>query len=148
MKKHLLIALLVLVLCIAAGAFAEGSQDRAGYSFREDYDALDSAAKSLFYVEVYNRDFEALASASGFVCFEEHLFVTNYHVIDIEGAAFLRIWDDDDNRDGKRPVDTGITVKLLNIKEKETPRKQPEKKPTLHTRKQEYKLPPTSHLQH
>lgn len=41
----------------------------------------------------------------------------------------------------------GITVKLLNIKEKETPRKQPEKKPTLHTRKQEYKLPPTSHLQ-
>ena len=98
MKKHLLIALLVLVLCIAAGAFAEGSQDRAGYSFREDYDALDSAAKSLFYVEVYNRDFEALASASGFVCFEEHLFVTNYHVIDIEGAAFLRIWDDDDNK--------------------------------------------------
>ena len=56
MKKHLLIALLVLVLCIAAGAFAEGSQDRAGYSFREDYDALDSAAKSLFYVEVYNRE--------------------------------------------------------------------------------------------
>ena len=95
MKKHLLIVLLVLALCVTAGGFAESSR---GYSFREDYDALDEAAKSLFYVEVYNKDFQCLASASGFVCFEEHLFVTNYHVIDIEGAAFLRIWDDDDNK--------------------------------------------------
>ena len=97
MKKHLLIAVLALVLCVAAGAFAE-SGGRAGYSFREDYEGIDEAANSLFYVEVYNRDYQCLASASGFVCFEEHLFVTNYHVIDIEGAAFLRIWDDDDNK--------------------------------------------------
>lgn len=96
MKKYLLIVLLVLALCVTAGGFAESGG--RGYSFREDYDALDEAAKSLFYVEVYNNEYQCLASASGFVCFEEHLFVTNYHVIDIEGTAFLRIWDDDDNR--------------------------------------------------
>ena len=96
MKKHLLVVLLILALCVTACGFAESGG--RGYSFREDYDALDEAAKSLFYVEVYNNEFQCLASASGFICFDEHLFVTNYHVIDIEGAAFLRIWDDDDNR--------------------------------------------------
>ena len=65
------------------------------YSFREDYDAIDRAAKSLFYVETYNVSNDCLASASGFVSFDEHLFVTNQHVID--GAAYLKIWDDDNN---------------------------------------------------
>ena len=90
MKKLLLTAFLVVALCAVAGVSAESN-----YSFREDYDAIDEAAKSLFYVEVYNKYSECYASASGFVCFDEHLFVTNFHVVD--GASFLRVWDDDNN---------------------------------------------------
>ena len=65
------------------------------YSFREDYERVDAAAKSLFYVEVYDNSYECTGNASGFVSFDEHLFVTNQHVID--GAAVLKVWDDDDN---------------------------------------------------
>ena len=90
MKKLLLTAFLVVALCAVSGVSAESN-----YSFREDYDAIDEAAKSLFYVEVYNKYSECYASASGFVCFDEHLFVTNFHVVD--GASFLRVWDDDNN---------------------------------------------------
>ena len=36
-----------------------------------------------------------LGNASGFVTFDEHLFITNQHVID--GASYLKIWDDDNN---------------------------------------------------
>lgn len=65
------------------------------YSFREDYEGIDLAAKSVFYVEKYDKNFECLSSASGFVAFDEHLFVTNQHVI--ENGTFLRVWDDDNN---------------------------------------------------
>lgn len=67
----------------------------AAYSFRGDYDAIDRVAKSVFYVETYDKNMECLASASGFVSFDEHLFVTNQHVID--GATYLKVWDDDNN---------------------------------------------------
>ena len=63
------------------------------YSFREDLEALDKAAKSVFYVEIYDGMFNCLGNASGFVAFDEHLLVTNQHVID--GAAFIKIWDED-----------------------------------------------------
>ena len=65
------------------------------YSFREDLDAVDRAAKSVFYVEIYDELFECLGNASGFVAFDEHLFVTNQHVI--ENAAYLKIWDEDNS---------------------------------------------------
>ena len=65
------------------------------YSFQKDYEKVDQAAKSLFYVETYDNNFNILSSASGFVTFDEHLFVTNQHVI--EGASILKIWDDDNN---------------------------------------------------
>lgn len=65
------------------------------YSFREDYEGIDLAAKSVFYVEKYDKNFECLSSASGFVAFDEHLFVTNQHVI--ENGTFLKVWDDDNN---------------------------------------------------
>ena len=65
----------------------------ASYSFREDIDGINKRAKSIFYVETYNADGTCLGSASGFVAFSEHLFVTNQHVID--GASYLIIWDDD-----------------------------------------------------
>lgn len=70
----------------------DGIKTDEPYSFREDYDRIDQAAKSLFYVEVYNSRGVQTGSASGFVSFDEHLFVTNQHVID--GAEYLRIWDD------------------------------------------------------
>ena len=68
---------------------------RDGYSFKADYESIDRAAKSLFYVEVYDSSMSPTGNASGFVTFDEHLFVTNQHVI--EGAACLKIWDDDNN---------------------------------------------------
>ena len=65
------------------------------YSFQDDYEKIEEVAKSLFYVEIYDKDGEAVGNASGFVCFDEHLFVTNQHVID--GASYLKVWDEDDN---------------------------------------------------
>ena len=80
----------------AGPAQQSGSEDVTGtYSFREDYKSVDNAAKSLFYVETYDKKGLSIGTASGFVSFDEHLFVTNQHVI--EGASYLRIWDDDDN---------------------------------------------------
>ena len=76
----------------AATARPENASGGA-YSFREDLEGLDQAAKSLFYVEIYDGMFNCLGNASGFVAFDEHLFVTNQHVID--GAAYLKIWDED-----------------------------------------------------
>lgn len=65
------------------------------YSFRSDYDAIEQSAKSLFYVEVYDKNVDYIGNASGFVAFDEHLFITNQHVID-EGS-YLKIWDEDNN---------------------------------------------------
>ncbi len=82
------------------GGFAEQTesppidQNRV-YSFREDFEKIDLTAKSLFYVERYNDKFECTGTASGFIAFDEHLFVTNQHVID--KGSYLKIWDDDDN---------------------------------------------------
>lgn len=42
------------------------------YSFREDYENIDLAAKSLFYVEKFDDNFECISSASGFVAFDMH----------------------------------------------------------------------------
>ena len=72
---------------------APAVSSESAYSFREDYDAIEQSANSVFYVEKYDSKNEYLGSASGFVAFAEHLFVTNQHVID--GAACLKIWDDD-----------------------------------------------------
>ena len=57
------------------------------YSVSKDYDQIDQIAKSVFYVETYSnikdKDGEDtyLGSGSGFIAFDEHLFVTNQHVI-------------------------------------------------------------------
>ena len=64
----------------------------SGYSFQNDTKGMNEAAQSVFLVEIYDSDLKPIGSASGFVAFDEHLFVTNQHVID--GAAFLRIIDD------------------------------------------------------
>lgn len=71
---------------------ADVSHGLTGYSFRDDVDGMNKAAASVFYVEVFDENLTQIGTASGFVAFDEHLFVTNQHVID--GAAFLRITDD------------------------------------------------------
>lgn len=65
------------------------------YSFREDYDSIERKTKSVFLVGNFDKNEELMSFGSGFVCFDEHLFVTNQHVID--QATSLAVLDDDDN---------------------------------------------------
>ena len=62
----------------------------------EDYAGIDRAAKSVFYVEILDSDKQYIGSGSGFVMFDEGLFITNRHVIN--GASYLLIMDDDGNQ--------------------------------------------------
>ena len=78
-----------------AQLFSGTHQKQSGdYSFRDDYESVDQASKSVFYVEIYDNKNRMLGSGSAFVCFKEHLLVTNQHVIN--GASYLKIWDEDD----------------------------------------------------
>ncbi len=68
--------------------------DMSDYAYLgRDFTGIDRAAKSVFYVEEYSADYKAFASGSGFIMFNEKLFITNQHVI--EGASYLLIVDDD-----------------------------------------------------
>ena len=78
---------------VAAGGHTDPVPD--DYSFQHDPDAIEETANSVFYVEVYDGQDTCLGTGSGFVTFDEHLFVTNQHVI--EGATYLKIFDDDNN---------------------------------------------------
>ena len=75
----------------AAPTSVPGTQ--AVYSFREDLDGIDDAAQSVFYIEILDSGFEPIGRASGFVAFDEHLLVTNQHVI--EDAAYLQVEGED-----------------------------------------------------
>ena len=66
------------------------------YSFLEDLDGIDRAAKSIFYVEAQDREGNMLRRATGFVAFDEHLFITNQHVI--QGAYTLKAEGEDGSR--------------------------------------------------
>lgn len=55
-----------------------------------DYDGVDHAAKSVFYVEAYKSGKKE--TGSGFAMFNECLLITNQHVIN--EASYLRITDD------------------------------------------------------
>lgn len=74
---------------------AAGRTGSGDYSFQCDPDAIEATADSVFYVEVYDKDDNPLGTGSGFVTFEEHLFVTNQHVI--QDAAYLKVYDDEYN---------------------------------------------------
>ena len=67
----------------------------SGYNFMNNYVVFDQAAKSVFYVEIFDSNDNFLGNASGFVAFDEHLFITNQHVIN--EASYLKIWDDNDD---------------------------------------------------
>ncbi|QUA54288.1 trypsin-like peptidase domain-containing protein [Aristaeella lactis] len=86
----LIVVIVLSLICLSGQAGGE-----TAYSFREDYEKIDLAAKSLFYVETYDSQHSIISSASGFVAFDEHLFVTNQHVI--KDASYLKVWDDDNN---------------------------------------------------
>ena len=99
MRKILLLLLtLAQIVCSISFSISESLQsppESQSYSFQKDYDAIEQKAKSIFYVDIFDKDAKRIGNASGFVAFQECLFVTNQHVID--GATFLRIWDEDDH---------------------------------------------------
>lgn len=100
LKKALTLLLVLIVAIYPCLSFADNNYKinfsaSTGYSFRDDYDNIDKKAKSVFLVGNLNKDLELVSTGSGFVCFDEHLFVTNQHVID--GADSLAIIDDNDN---------------------------------------------------
>lgn len=69
-----------------------GKEKKEDTSFIKDLQGINRAAQSVFYVEAYDNLGNGLKSASGFVAFDEHLFITNQHVI--EDASYLLILDD------------------------------------------------------
>ena len=88
--------LAVMIVLNVSGCTAEQGRrvDTSDYAYiRGDYRGIDQAAKSVFYVEMYQSDSTFIGSGSGFVMFDEGLFITNQHVI--EGTSYLLIMDDD-----------------------------------------------------
>lgn len=75
---------------------ADAGKDSTGsYSLQSDLEKIDRLAKSVFYVDIYDKYDDCIGTASGFVAFDRHVFVTNQHVI--EDAAYLRVFDEDNN---------------------------------------------------
>lgn len=64
-------------------------------SFSDDPDAIQRAAGSVMFLEVTDEKGAAFATGSGFILFDEHTLVTNYHVI--EGAFSLYVTDEAGN---------------------------------------------------
>ncbi|MBQ7455259.1 MAG: serine protease [Clostridia bacterium] len=60
--------------------------------FSSDYYAIEQAAQSMFYVEIFDINGRITGTGSGFVAFDEHYFVTNHHII--EDTAYLIVYDD------------------------------------------------------
>ena len=88
-KKAMIILLLFAFQLFLSSAASEV------YSLQKDYDAIERLTHSVFYVDIYDENRECIGNASGFVAFDEHLFITNQHVID--GAKYLKIWDEDNH---------------------------------------------------
>ena len=80
---------LLLALCLLLNPLAASAE----YSFSRDADAIESAADSVFMLEVYSSDNKQIAVGSGFVAFDSSLLITNYHVI--EGGAYVIAVSDD-----------------------------------------------------
>ncbi len=98
--KQRIVLALVFALMLSIGNTAAAKEidgtKKTEFSYNKgDYFGIDQAAKSVFYVECVNSDNEVFASGSGFVMFDEGLFVTNQHVI--RDASYLNIYDDDFN---------------------------------------------------
>ena len=86
--KRLLIVFTMLAIMLSLFTFTAYA---AGFS--SDADAIEKAAKSVLYLEMFNIKKQLIGNASGFVAFESNIMVTNYHVID--GAYYITAYDDD-----------------------------------------------------
>ena len=93
-RKVIFLILAVFAVLVFIG-FPDAVAESAGkYSYSGgDYEGINRAAKSVFFVGIVDSENKLVGSGSGFVMFDEKLFVTNQHVID--GASFLVIVDDD-----------------------------------------------------
>ena len=81
-SAFLLVSVLLFICCAPACA-----------GFSSDPDALEAAAKSVLMLEIYDDDYNLIATGSGFIAFNEYTLVTNYHVIE-DAASILAISDD------------------------------------------------------
>lgn len=84
MKRTLVVFCLSFLLFVSA--FADNE-----LTFQSDYEAINAAAQSMFFVEVIGEDGTPIATGSGFVAFDG-MFITNYHVI--QDAAVLNVYSD------------------------------------------------------
>ncbi len=78
MKRLIYLVLLLFILTIP---FA------CAVSFCNDPAAINETANSVLMLEIYDDDYELIATGSGFVAFSNRYLVTNYHVI--EGASTI-----------------------------------------------------------
>lgn len=79
MKKALML-ILVCIITITCNGLAEES-------FSSNPDAIEQTAQSVLMLEVFDSNDELIATGSGFVAYNNHTIVTNYHVI--EGADWI-----------------------------------------------------------
>ena len=96
MKKN---AQLLHVLLVASLFFClafSRSHSNADSGFMDNPDAVEKAANSVFMLEVYSADHHKIGVGSGFLAFDSHIMVTNYHVI--EGGSYLVAISDDNEQ--------------------------------------------------
>jgi peptidoglycan hydrolase-like protein with peptidoglycan-binding domain len=89
MRRTALFLVSLAILLMPLGALAEGG-------FSDDPDRIETAAKSVLMLDVYDEDGEYVASGSGFVAFDNKTLVTNDHVI--EDADYIMAYSDDGYR--------------------------------------------------
>lgn len=68
----------------------------AANDYIDDSDAIERTADSVFMLETYSLENQQIAIGSGFLAFDHHLLVTNYHVI--EDASYVIAISDDSDR--------------------------------------------------
>ncbi len=83
--KKVFSVILAFFLIVPMLAGAEG--------FHTNLAAIDEAANSVLYIEVYDRKGNMMASGSGFCAFDANTLVTNHHVI--EDSSYLIVYTDD-----------------------------------------------------
>ncbi|MDO4493501.1 MAG: Ig-like domain-containing protein [Clostridia bacterium] len=89
MKKKVTI-LVFFILCFITSVFNAIAE---GVSFSSSPESIETAADSVFYLEIIDNKGKLFASGSGFLLFDNTTLVTNYHVI--EGASDVIAESDD-----------------------------------------------------
>lgn len=104
-----LLAMLAICALFSSSALAD-------YSFSSDPDAVETAANSVFMLEVYGANSRKIATGSGFVAFDSSTLVTNYHVV--EGGAYVVALSDDADQyiiDSACIVDKNLDLAILHF---------------------------------